>query len=133
MTTNKTNLKKKIFNYILDAVDADGYGLELNTPKEKVDFIHETFKREYAHNIKYYGGEYRAFPEWLAGLPSCFNIEYRTHFILELAKNWGSIPAGATERQQEKIVSNWYNFVSVNFFQLLRKLETKETLSEAYN
>lgn len=125
--------KKHAFNYILDSIDGDGYGVELTTDKQKVDFIYKTFSSEYAHQIKYYGNEVRAFAEYLAGLPSCINVEFRNFYILEMAKQWGSLPENATEKQEEKIISNWFNYMANNFFLLRKKLVNKENLSNAYN
>jgi hypothetical protein len=129
-----THAKKHAFNYILDSIDGDGYGVELTTDKQKIDFVYDTFKSEYAYQIKYYGNnEQRAFKEYLAGLPSCINIEFRNFYILEMAKQWGSITENATEKQEEKILFNWFHYIANNFFQLHRKLSTKENLSKAYN
>lgn len=129
-----TQIKKHAFKYILDSIDGDGYGVQLTTDKEKIDFVYNTFVNEYAHQISYYGGnKQRAFREYLAGLPSCINIEFRNYYILEMAKQWGSIPENATERQEDKIISNWFAFIATNFFQLKNKLATKENLSNAYN
>jgi hypothetical protein len=129
-----THAKKHAFNYILNSIDGDGYGVELTTDKQKIDFVYDTFKSEYGYQIKYYGNnEQRAFREYLAGLPSCINIEFRNYYILELAKIWGSIPSNATEKQEYKILSNWFDYISANFLQLRGKLKTKENLSKAYN
>lgn len=132
MNTNSAQFKKNVFNYILSSIDGEGYGVELNTDSEKVNFVLATFRSEYAHGIKYYQSEQRAFSEWLAGLPSGINIEYRNYFILELAKQWESIPADATEKQEDKILNNWFNFISVNFFQLASKLDGKGNLLAKY-
>lgn len=118
-----TNAKKHAFKYILDSIDGDGYGVELTTDKQKIDFVYNTFTSEYAYQIKYYGNnKQRAFREYLAGLPSCINIEFRNYYILELAKLWGSIPSEPTERQEEKIISNWFAYISTQFFDLRDKL-----------
>lgn len=128
-----THVKKHTFNYILNSIDGDGYGVNLATDKQKIDFVYNTFKSEYAHNIKYYGGnEVRAFAEYLPGLPSCINIEWRNVYILQMAKEWGALPGNATEKQIDKILANWFNYIAINFFQLRNKLATKENLSNAY-
>lgn len=133
-----THAKKHAFNYILDSIDGDGYGVQLATDKQKIDFVYNTFSSEYAHQIKYYGNnERRAFREYLAGLPSCINIEFRNYYILEMAKQWGAIPENATERQEDKILANWFNYIATLFFQLREKLIHQaihgETKSNAYN
>jgi hypothetical protein len=115
---------KNINEYIISAIDGESYGLQLETPSEKINFVYDTFKSEYAHQIKYYGGnEIKAFGEYLAGLPSCINIEFRNYYIVLIAKSLGSIPMDASEKQEEKIVSNWFNYVSNKFFQLKKKLK----------
>jgi hypothetical protein len=128
-----THAKKHAFNYILNSIDGEGYGVQLETDKQKIDFVYDTFKSEYGYTIEYYGNnEQIAFREYLAGLPSCINIEFRNYYIIELAKIWGSIPSEPTEKQEEKILSNWFHYIANNFFQLRRKLSTKENLSNAY-
>lgn len=129
-----TNIKKHAFNYILDSIDGDGYGVQLTTDKEKIDFVYNTFLSEYAHQIKYYGGnKQRAFREYLTGLPSCINIEFRNYYILEMAKQWGSLPENATERQEDKILSNWFNYIAYQFFQLRDKINHQIIHTNKYN
>lgn len=129
-----TQIKKHAFKYILDSIDGDGYDVQLTTDKEKIDFVYNTFLSEYAHQIKYYGGnKQRAFREYLAGLPSCINIEFRNYYILEMAKKWGSLPENATERQEDKILSNWFNYIATQFFQLRDKINHQIIHELKYN
>lgn len=132
-----TRAKKHAFNYILDSIDGDGYGVNLTTDKQKIDFVYETFSNEYSYTIEHFKragiSETRVFADYLAGLPSCINIEFRNYYILEMAKQWGSIPENATEKQQDKIIFNWLNYIAISFFQLRAKLSLKENLSNAYN
>lgn len=115
---------KNINEYILSVIDGEGYGLTLESPKQKIDFVYDTFKNEYGHQIKYYGNnEVRAFSEYLAGLPSCINIEFRNYYIILIAKSLGSIPMDASDKQEQKIISNWFNYISNKFFQLKNKLK----------
>jgi hypothetical protein len=124
-----TQIKKHAFKYILDSIDGDGYGVQLTTDKKKIDFVYDTFSNEYSYTIEHYKragiSEARVFASYLAGLPSCINIEFRNYYILEMAKQWGSLPENATERQEEKILSNWFAFIATNFFQLKNKLAKK--------
>lgn len=133
-----TNAKKHAFNYILNSIDGDGYGVQLTTDKQKIDFVFNTFMSEYKYSINNglsirKVGIQTIFADYLAGLPSCINIEFRNYYILEMAKQWGSLPENATEKQEDKILSNWFAFIATNFFQLKNKLATKENLSNAYN
>jgi hypothetical protein len=126
METKKTKLKKECFKYILDSIDLSGYDLNPQNQEEKVKFVYEIFKSEYSYQIKKYGtNEVRAFTEYLMGLPSCINIDFENYKIIKIAKIWGSISENATYWQEEYILNNWFNFISNNFFHLLKKVENK--------
>lgn len=110
--------------YILGCIDSEGYEITCNSDKEKLQFLYNTFISEYWHdyNKKYYNGNIiKAFASWLQGLPSSFNIDFENYCILQIAKKWGSIPDNATERQEDKIIENWFNFISVKTFKLFKK------------
>lgn len=121
MTTKELN--NHVFNYILNAIDGEGYGKTLQTDTDKLQFLADTFNSEYAYkeNIRYYGSYSKTFENWLMGLPSCFNVEFRNHAIIEIAKLWGSLPINATEKQEDKILNNWFNFITCKTFQLMKK------------
>jgi hypothetical protein len=124
-----TNAKHPVFEYILNAIDKNAqqdYNLpyEPTTIHEKLQFVLDTFRKEYDHEIKR-RGEYSAFTEWLMGLPTAINIDYTYFDILRLAVEWGSISEDATEKQQENMTNNWFNFIMVKFFQLCRKYDVR--------
>ena len=121
---NTTNKQHPVYQYMIDAIDGEGYNKVLNTTEEKLQFVLDTFRSEYDHEIRR-RGEYGAFTEWLKGLPSAFNIEYTNHDILQLAIKWGSIKQNATERQEDRIISNWFNFIMVKFFQLCKRYKVQ--------
>lgn len=116
-TTNKNH---PVFEYILNSIDGEGYGVTLITPEDKLKFVLDTFRSEYMWSIKRYG-EYRAFTEWLQCLPSSLNIDYTNYEILRLAHDWESLPANATGSQEQRIIDNWFNFIMVKFFQLCKR------------
>lgn len=119
----RTELNALVFPYILDAIDSEGYGKTLVTDAAKLQFIADTFKSEYAYpeNIKYYGSYSNCFRNWLMGLPSCFNIDFENYRIIEIAKQWGSLNADANDKQEDKIIDNWFNFITCKTFQLMKK------------
>lgn len=122
MTTTK-QLNENVFAYIIDAIDGTGYGKELTTDKEKLQFVADCFKSEYAYpeNIRYYGSYSKCFTSWLQGLPSSFNIDFENYRIIQIAKLWNSIPHNATEKQEDKILENWFSFITNKTFQLMKK------------
>jgi len=114
------NINSHAFPYIINAIDADGYDTEPTTDTEKLQFLFDTFRNEYGWMIERVGHQ-TAFAEWCKGLPSAFNIEFTNWGIIELAKSWGSLAKDATERQCDKIVENYWQFIASKTFQLFKK------------
>ena len=96
-----TAAEKKAFinSYILEAIDGEGYDVNPETPKDKIVFLCDTFESEYGWRADQIG-RFNAFMDWLQGLPSCFNIAFTYCDILDLAKEQGSLPVDASEKQE---------------------------------
>jgi hypothetical protein len=118
-TTSKNH---PVNQYIIDCIYSAEHELlkQPETDQEKLQFVLNTFRSEYNHEIKRVG-EFRAFSEWLSGLPSVLDIDFQNYNILQLAKKWNSIPENATEKQEYKILSNWWKFIAMRFFTLCRR------------
>jgi len=114
---------RKYEKYIIDSVDWEGDD-ELKTPpktdKEKLKYLYDRFKSEYGHEIPRVG-EQRAFANWLAGLPSVMPIPFYNNEILKFAKEMGSLPENATDKQEDRVLENYWNFMSNKTFQAFRK------------
>jgi len=63
------------------------------------------------------------FIDWCRGLPSCFNIEFENYKILELAVNTGGLKPDYTEKEADKILNNYFNFIACKTFQLFNKYD----------
>lgn len=116
-------LNARAYEYILNCIDNTGYGDEkpLDTTVKQLNFLYSTFTAEYGYAVKRYGSQEKAFEQWIMGLPTCFGIEFTNYDILELAKSWGVITDKSTESYKDKIVSGYFNFITVKTFQLFRK------------
>lgn len=133
MTTNtqhgtaRQKLSSFVNAYILDAIEGSGYGKELVTDTEKLQFVADCYKSEYAfpENLQRYGSHQNSFANWIQGLPSSFGIDYENYRIIELAKEWGSLPAVCDDRQEDKILDNWWNFIACKTIQLMAKHKIK--------
>src|SRR5215831_13494528 len=112
INTNSKEFLKKVHAYLLDAISSDDR--EFDNDFEKLQYLADRFKDEYLneYNIARYGSYQNVFAEWLKGLPSSFNIDYENYRIIELAKEWGSLPKNADDRQEDKILDNWWNFIA---------------------
>lgn len=122
-TTPRKQFNDLVNAYILGAIDSSGYGKELTTDTEKLQFVMDCYQSEYAYpqNLQRYKTHQNCFANWLQGLPSSFNIDYENYRIIEIAKQWGSIPQNADDRQEDKILNNWWNFIAAKTFQLMNK------------
>lgn len=107
--------------YILNAIDSDGYGETPATETEKLQFLDRTFRAEYEWMIARVGYQ-KAMAEWISGLPSSFNVEFRNSKIVEIAKTWGDLPANATDDQEWKIISNWFNYIAAKTTMMIKKV-----------
>lgn len=107
-------------DYVIESIDSEGYDANPKTKKEKLQFLKDTFKSEYGHAIARQG-EQKAFQEWMQGLPSSYNVEFYNNKILALAKKSGSLPQNATEKQEDRVIENYWNFMSVKTFQAFKK------------
>ncbi len=115
ITTKQLNDVSK--KYIIDCIDSTNYDMETNTDMEKLTFLYETFHAEAGWNIERVG-ERNAFKNWLQGLPSSFNIVFTNYDIIQLAKKWKSLSTNATEREENRIINNYWNSITTKTFQL---------------
>lgn len=135
-TISRKEFKTVVNNYILNAIDCSGYTvlgtdtagnltdlpIICETPQSRVNFVMDCFESEYMHKNNEKLNRISVFAEWLSGLPSSINIDFKDYRIIEIAKEWESIPTNATNYQEQKIINNWFNFIANKFFQLHKSL-----------
>jgi hypothetical protein len=119
-TLSRKEITANINNYLLNVIDGENYGKVLNIDTEKLQFVADIFKSEYGYMIRRIGYQ-PALKEWFSGLPSAINIDFGDYRIIELAKEFGSLPDNATENQEDKIIANWFNYMAYKLVQLFRK------------
>lgn len=123
MTTNNKQVKAKINAYILSCINTEGYGVECSTDIEKLQFLADTFKREYCYpyNFKRYKSVQDILREWVRDTPSSFNVDFSYMDILKAAKTFGNLPDKMTIQQEGKIICNWFNFIACHTLRLMNK------------
>lgn len=109
-------------NLIIDNIDSSGYGKNLKTEIEKVKFLKETFLSEYGWAVSRMGMQ-NAVESWLRGLPSSLTLPFYNDEIIRLAKQWGSLPQNATEKQEDKILNNYWRLMAANVVKLFNKVK----------
>lgn len=121
--TNSKEFNDKVYPYILNAISSSGDDIEFNSDKEKLRYLKDIFitRANYEYNVKRYPNNQERLADWIAGLPSEFNIDFENYRILEIAESWGSLPNPDDEKQQEKIISNWFNLIAFKTIQLMKR------------
>jgi hypothetical protein len=119
---------QKLLDYVVSCINSEGYNVTLETEKDKIKFLIDTFKKEYCfkENLRYYGGFQKTFENWLMGLPSAFNIDYENHRILELySYKELDLPFQDTEKGREKALQQWWGrvYMAVVFLARRHKLD----------
>ncbi len=109
MKLHHSKYKENYKNYILNTIQTDNDGKELDNNQDKIDYLFNRFYSEYDWSIKR-NGKLKAMIDWLQGL--ALDIEFYNHDILELAKVMGSVNDNLTEKQEDKILLNYWNFMA---------------------
>lgn len=124
LNESKGSDTEKIHDYILNSIDADNYDASVETDKEKLQFLADTFKAEYQYPSKL---NVTGFEDWIRGLPSCFNVEHDYATILNIAYLFNLIKVNADEEDEDLLVQNWFKIISKEVFQMFDeyKIELK--------
>ena len=89
--------------------------------RNRIKYLFHIFYKEQGWEINKMG-EMKALANWLSGLPSVIHLPVYYGEQIELAKKFGSIPQKSTEKEELKIINNYYNF----FANILIDLRNKE-------
>lgn len=112
----------KYMNYILSCINAEEYGKENLTDKEKVQFVIDCFVAEkWNWQKKQKISLQSAFTEYLQGLPTCLTLAFYNSDIVKLAEEI----SGNTynEKIADKILENYWRFMTAKFFRLAKSLK----------
>jgi hypothetical protein len=115
--SKSSEMDQSIKRYIIANIIADGYQQDPETDAEKIAFLHDTFLSEYGFNIARYGRQ-GAVKEWLQGLPSAVSLPYMNCDVITLAIETGGLEPDHTEKQAQRIVENYFNFMAAKIVQL---------------
>ena len=114
-------VRNNYYEYFINAIDNQEYNNEiLATDKDKLQFLFDTFKTEKDYQIKRIG-VYNAFMDWAQGLPTLLNLPYSDYDILSFAVEMGSLQDTTRDNENNKVIDNYYNFVTSHYFKLFKK------------
>lgn len=112
-----TQVYKQENDYILSVIDGTSYEKDLKSALDKLKFCHECFVSEYGWRVQQVG-MLTALTDWLSGLPSSCNVEFRNHKIIELAHKWGRLPKSASETRIDNYLNKWFRFMAMRILSL---------------
>jgi hypothetical protein len=115
--SKSSEMDQSIKRYIIANITADGYQQDPETIPEKVKFLHDTFLSEYGFHIARYGLQ-GAIRGWLQGLPSAVVLPYMNCDVITLSIETGGLEPDHTEKQAQKIIENYFNFMAAKIVQL---------------
>ena len=114
-----TEYKKNYKNYILSTIEEDEEGKPLTTDQEKINYIFNRFNSEYGFMIERVGKQ-KAISEWLSGL--ALDLPFYYNEIVDLAVKMGSIDENPSEKMQNKVCENYWDFMA----NIIMSFEPKE-------
>lgn len=121
------NLDTLAKQYILDSIDLACYDEKAETAQDAaikiIGFIMNEADNPF--NRKKLKTDQAIIADHIAGLPSYLNIAFSNYDILQLAENWGSLSVNATEKEQQKILDNYFNFIAAKLLQISRGYNVK--------
>ena len=104
-----TEYKKNYKNYILSNIDEDIEGNPISSEADKINYIFDRFNSEYGWRVNQVG-KVAAMVDWLQGL--ALNIEFYNDEIINLAVRLGSIDENPSEKLQDRVIKNYWNFMA---------------------
>ena len=111
--SKSSELDRVVKLHILNSASDQADTLIIN---DIIAYIADRFNSEMKWRIDQ-AGQQTAMIDWLQGL--ALNIEYNNHDILDLAIKWGSIGSNASEKQEQKILDHYWQFMAVKTLQLI--------------
>lgn len=114
--SKSTDIAQHAKQYIIDCLGNEDISDD-STAAERVAHMRARFHAEHQWLIDR-KGEQAALCEWLQGL--AISIAYTNYDIVQLAKEWGSLPETSTDNQEWKIINNYFKYMATKCQQLMR-------------
>lgn len=105
--------QEAIKQYVRDCIDLSDH------PDH--DTVESAFRAEYGHNVENGVIPQADVASWLQGLPTACTVAFSNHEILDLCVEWGLISPDATERQEDKMLDQYWSYMSAKLLQVMRE------------
>jgi len=122
--SERQKINKFYEDYVIDSISTEGFdgyeGMTL-TKKEKLQFAKDRFRSEYWNNNPQAQamGERKAFESWLQGL--ALDIDFYNSDIIKLAKKSGSLREDASEKEEDRVIDNYWNYMTNQYYKAFKK------------
>lgn len=116
--------KKLVNHYIMQCIDLEPYlGNHSLSDTEQLQELFNIFESEYLYenNLKRYGTQVRCFQEWIAGLPTVFDVDFTNFGIWNKAIELQILKPDPTDKQIENLLQRWFHIIAQSTFMLMRK------------
>ena len=115
MKLHHSKYKENYRHFILECLqDVEGF-----TRQQKIECLTNRINSEYGHLLKRYGRR-KTIAEWLQGI--AIDIPFYKWEIIELAKKMGSVNDNLTEKQEDNIIENYWDFMAERIIELEREV-----------
>ena len=104
-----TEYKKNYKEYILGNIHEDIEGNSISSEADKINYIFDRFNSEYGWRVNQVG-KVAAMVDWLQGL--ALDIEFYNDEIINLAIRLGSIDENPSEKLQDRVIENYWDFMA---------------------
>ena len=135
MKKNNLNISERAKNgrngvqlvYVLDCIKnssrASDEGKEFANDAEVLKYFFNIFNEEfnYQYNKRLFPNLAERIGEWLRGLPSCCNIDFKSYNILMLGVKWGILNS-TDDKKADKFLENFYNKCGIRILQAAQKV-----------
>ena len=124
MKLSQKKYKENYKNFILDSLNTEEWINKETFREDKINYLINRFNLEYGWKLgrTLADTKLNILEEWLSGL--AINIPYTYYDIIELAKKMGSADETLTQKQEDKITSNYFRFMAniiILLFQEVKK------------
>ena len=112
MKLHHTKYKENYKRYILDTIEEWECECKPTTNEEKIKHIFDCrfYEEYYNGNIALRYGKQKAMSMWLSGL--ALDLPYYYDDIVKLAVDMGSIEENPSEKLQNKVIENYWEFMA---------------------
>jgi len=111
-TTSKKYIER-LHRFIIDRIEFEDAPYKISD-RQKAEYLLATCKQEAG------GCSQAVLTEWLTGLPSCINIPFANHEIIELTE-WLH-GHELSEEQADKVMDNYWSHMAFHILKIHRKL-----------